>query len=145
MESIRAAWVLELVCLFEVSLIFPWLEAFTSRLTSLEHESAIRPVSKVCSLICEFHEKNPFEKISSYGPWKDNIVEASFEWLTSDHKIAPQVFAMESLYLLGKDSDWIHEELFNILDRDFAQRSSGYQSRARKTMDKITKVNRKKH
>ncbi len=143
-RTIKAAWVLELVCLYEIRLLLPHLENFTSKLRTLEHESAIRPVSKVCSLICLLCEKEP-EDFSGLEPrWKEDVLEASFDWLTRDHKIAPQVFAMESLFLLGKESDWIHEELYSILDRDYSNKSTGYQSRARKIMDKISKVKRKK-
>ena len=143
-NSIKSAWILELVCLFEIRLLLPYLEQFTSRLSSLEQESAIRPVSKICSLICHHCNLNPCSSHSQDTNWKINIVEASFEWLTGEHKVAAQVFAMESLYLLGQDSDWILDELYSILDKDYPKRSSGYQSRARKIMDKISKVKRKK-
>ena len=143
-RSIKAAWVLELVCLYEIRLLLPHLKRFTPKLSNLRHESAIRPVSKICSLVCQLYLKEP-EDFSGLEPnWKEDILEASFDWLTGDHKIAPQVFAMESLFLLGKESEWIHEELYSILDRDYPNRSTGYQSRARKIMDKISKVKRKK-
>ena len=51
---------------------------------------------------------------------------------------------MESLLMLGQESDWILDELYSILDKDYPNKSSGYQSRARKIMDKISKVKRKK-
>ena len=51
---------------------------------------------------------------------------------------------MESLLMLGQESDWILDELYSILDKGFPNKSSGYQSRARKIMDKISKVKRKK-
>jgi len=143
-RAIKAAWVLELVCLYEIRLLLPHLERFTPKLSNLRHESAIRPVSKICSLVCQLYLKEPEDFSGLETNWKEDILEASFNWLTGDHKIAPQVFAMESLFLLGKESDWIHEELYSILDRDYPNRSTGYQSRARKIMDKISKVKRKK-
>ena len=143
-RAIKAAWVLELVCLYEIRLLLPYLERFSPKLSKLRHESAIRPVSKICSLVCQLYLKEPEDFSGLETNWKEDILEASFNWLTGDHKIAPQVFAMESLFLLGKESDWIHEELYSILDRDYPNRSTGYQSRARKIMDKISKVKRKK-
>lgn len=143
-RAIKAAWVLELVCLYEIRLLLPYLERFTPKLSALKHESAIRPVSKICSLVCQLYTKEPEDFIGLEPKWKEDVIEASFDWLTGDHKIASQVFAMETLFLLGKESDWIHEELYSILDRDYPNRSTGYQCRARKIMDKISKVKRKK-
>jgi len=143
-HSIKSAWVLELVCLFEIRLLLPYLLEFTSRLNTLEQESAIRPISKICSLICQHCDKHPCESEVQVSSWKNNIVEASFEWLTGQHKTAAQVFAMESLFILGRESDWILDELYSILDMHYPNKSSGYQSRARKIMDKISKVKRKK-
>lgn len=143
-HSIKSAWVLELACLFEIRLLLPHLSEFTSRLNTLEKESAIRPISKICSLICHHCYKHTCQADIPESSWKNNIVEASFEWLTGQHKVAAQIFAMESLFVLGQESDWILEELYSVLDRDYPNRSSGYQSRARKIMDKISKVKRKK-
>ena len=142
--NIRSAWILELVCLYEIRLLLPYLTAFTSQLKSLEHESAIRPASKICALVCGHFSRNPSESIAEEAAWKNNMIEASFEWLTGEHKIAAQVFAMETLFLLGGNEEWILDELFFILDKDYSIRSTGYQSRARKIMDKISKVKRNK-
>lgn len=143
-KSVKSAWILELVCLFEIRLLFPYLLEFTTGLNNLEQESAIRPVSKICSLISLYCTKHSCESIQDESPWKSDIIEASFDWLTGQHKIAAQVFAMESLFLLGQDSEWILDELYSILDKDYPNRSAGYQSRARKIMDKISAVKRKK-
>lgn len=144
-RSIKSAWVLELVCLVEIRLLLPYLLDFTSRLNILDQESAIRPVSKICSLICQQCKSNPCEPSGDESTWRNNIIEASFEWLTGQHKIAAQVFAMESLFLLGQNSEWILDELYSVLDKDYPNRSTGYQSRARKIMDKISKLKRKKY
>ena len=145
LKCIRSAWLLELVCLNEVRLLVPYLAEFTSDLNKLNHESAIRPVSKICSLISQYHFEHLDETTDQHDKWQRDMIEASFIWLTGNHKIAAQVFAMETLYLHGQDSDWIHDELYSILDKDYPNRSSGYQSRARKIMDKISKVKRKNY
>ncbi len=144
-QSIKSAWVLELVCLFEIRLLLPYLLDFTSRLNVLDQESAIRPISKICALICQHCNSHPCEPSVDQTTWKNNIIEASFEWLTGQHKIAAQVFAMESLFLLGQNSDWIMDELYSVIDKDYPCKSTGYQSRARKIMDKISKLKRKKY
>jgi len=139
-QSVRSAWVLELVCLYEIRLLLPYLSEFTSRLNTLEEEGAIRPISKICSLICHHCYKHTCQTDIPESFWKNKIIEASFEWLTGQHKIAAQVFAMDSLFVLGQESDWILDELYSILDKDYPNKSSGYQSRARKIMDKISMV-----
>ncbi len=144
-DSIKAAWILELVCLFEIRLLLPYLSEFTARLGTLTRESAIRPASKISSLVCQHYEKHPWEETEQKAHWKEDIIEASFDWLTGDHKIAAQCFAMESLWLLGKDSDWVLDELYSVLDKEYPKRSPGYQSRARKIMDKISAAKRKKY
>jgi len=41
------------------------------------------------------------------------------------------------LFLLGKDIDWIHPELLQILERDFPNLSAGFKARARHIIKKI--------
>jgi hypothetical protein len=39
--------------------------------------------------------------------------------MTNDEKIAPKAYAINTLFLLGTEYDWIHLELAMILERDF--------------------------
>jgi hypothetical protein len=57
--------------------------------------------------------------------------------MINDEKIAPKAYAMNTLFLLGTDYDWIHPELALILERDFQMQSSGFKARARHILKKI--------
>jgi hypothetical protein len=137
-RAVRAAWVLELVCLYEIRLMRPFVSEFTAKLSLLEDESSIRPVSKICSLLTKSFEEEPWEPFDPEAKWIEDLIGASFEWLSGSHKVAAKVFAMETLYHWGNKFEWIHPELKSIIEREFSKQSSGYQSRARKIMRKIS-------
>ena len=143
-EAVKAAWVLELVCLYEVGLLIPHLPEFASGLGRLGDESAIRPASKVCALVSKRYVEQPWEPFDPGTKWINDIVGTSFEWLTGKHKVAAKVFSMETLFHWGVKFEWIHPELWSILDRDFFTESNAYRSRARKIMDKISTAQRLK-
>ena len=60
--------------------------------------------------------------------------------MINDEKIAPKAYSMNTLFLLGKDYDWVHPELALILERDFQMQSSGFKARARHILKKINKA-----
>ncbi len=143
-RSVKAAWILELVCLYEVRLLTPFIPEFAANLEFLKDESSIRPIAKVCSLVSKLYLDEPWEPFDPNAKWINDIVGCSFGWLTGKHKVAAKVFSMETLFEWGKKFDWIHPELKSILDINFANESCGYQSRARKIMDKISAAERLK-
>lgn len=143
-RAVKAAWVLELVCLHEVRLLIPFIYEITENLELLEDESSIRPVSKICSLLSRLYLEEPWQPFDPDTRWINDIIGASFNWLCGEHKVAAKVFSMETLFHWGKKFDWIHPELKSILDRDFSKETSGYRARARKIMDKISATERLK-
>ena len=70
---------------------------------------------------------------------KEKIIEACFDWLIRDEKIAVKVYSMNSLYFLGTEFDWIHPELVQILEKNYPTGSKGYQARSRSIFDRIKK------
>jgi len=139
--SCRAAWVLEFVCADYIYAIIPYLDKFTSNLRKIHLDSAVRPVAKVCQFIVVAHyAKKPNILKKALKPiHKELIIEACFDLMISNHKVAPKVYAMETLFLLGKETDWIHTELAIILEQDFPTQSAGYKVRAKRTLKKIKK------
>lgn len=140
--SCRAAWVFEFVCERYIYAIVPHLEMFTKNMNKIHLDSSVRPVSKVCEFITKaYYSKAPNTIKKTLNPeHKERIIEACFDWLISDQKVAPKVYAMESLFLYGIDYDWIHPELTQILKRDFQMQSAGFKVRAKRTLLKIKKV-----
>ena len=141
--SCRAAWVLEFVCIDYIYAIVPHLNKFTNNLKYFYLDSAVRPVSKVCSLIAsESFSKlsNPIKNELSPSH-KELMVEACFDWMIGDQKVATKVHAMETLFLFGQENkSWIHNELAIILQQEYHQQSAGYKSRAKRILKKI-KIN----
>jgi len=139
--SPRAAWVLEFMCGKNLETIIPFLDRFTSSINTVHLDSAVRPVAKICEyLIKAYYEtKNSKIKLALLPKQQEKIIEACFDWLINDEKIAPKAYAMNSLFLLGSDYKWIHPELALILERDYQMQSSGFKARARHILKKIRK------
>ncbi|OZV68135.1 adenylosuccinate lyase [Winogradskyella aurantia] len=138
--SCKAAWVFEFVCAEQLALIIPQLNYFSENITKVHLDSAVRPVSKVCLFIVEAYFSKTENSIKSNltSSHKAQIIEACFNWMISDQKVAPKVYAMTSLFLLGKELQWVHSELVSILEKDFSSQSAGFKAKARHIMQKLT-------
>ncbi|WP_417444784.1 hypothetical protein [Joostella sp.] len=137
--SHKACWVTEFVCKSELDILFPQLKYFIKNLPTLTNDSSIRPMAKICELLCEsyFQKKNK-ETISHLtNPILEQLTETNFDWLISDAKVATKAYAMRNLYFLGKKYDWIYPELKPILLKDMPNHSSAYKARARHILNKI--------
>jgi len=140
--SCHAAWVLEFVCTDYISAINPHLDTFTKNIHKIHFDSAVRPVSKICVFIanaCYSKENNTF-KMLLLPEHKERIVETCFDWLINNHKVAAKVFAMETLFLLGREENWIHADLKQILEQDFQTQSAAFKSRAKRILIRMKKM-----
>lgn len=139
--STKAAWVFEFVCAKELSLLSPHLDYFIAHLTKIHLDSAVRPIAKVCLLLVEQHYRSSLEKQTNeltLGQ-REAITEACFNWLLNDEKVAPKVYAMQSLFLLGNEFDWIHPELILILEKDYHKQTAGFKVKARHIITALNK------
>ncbi len=134
--NIKAAWVFELVCFENIDLISPYLDYFTQNLTKIKNESALRPIAKVCSFIANAYygksDNEIYNKLTKKGI--QLMIENNFDWLIEEHKVASKVFAMDTLFLFGRETNWVHKELIMILEKNIANESAGYQSHAKKIL-----------
>ncbi|BAO76845.1 hypothetical protein [Winogradskyella sp. PG-2] len=137
--SCRAAWVFEFMCSNTLEAIIPYLDTFTENMSKVHLDPAVRPVAKICELLTKVYYGKEASKIKqALTPvHKEHMIEACFDWMINDEKIAPKAYSMNSLYLLGTEYDWIHPELAIILERDFQMQSSGFKARARHILKKI--------
>lgn len=137
--SCRAAWVFEFMCGEKLDLIIPHLDRFTENIHKVYLDSAVRPVAKVCEyLVKAYYSKSEYAiQTALTSIHKKRIVESCFDWMITDEKIAPKAYAMNTLFLLGKEIDWIHPELKIILERDYPNQSAGFQARARHVLKKM--------
>jgi hypothetical protein len=137
--SYKAVWVLEFVYNKDLEVLLPYLDTFTENIHKVHLDQAVRPVAKICELLVKaiYSKENNSVKSVLQFKHKEKIIETCFDIMINDEKIAPKTYAMNTLYLLGKDFDWIHPELLQILERDFQNQSAGFKARARQIIKKI--------
>ena len=127
--------VLELVAYEKLNWLQPHLDFFCNSLNILKHESAIRPISKICLLLTNSHFKNSQIRLSELHFQK--ITESSFDWLISNSKVATKCYAMRTLFEIGKQSDWIYAEMKIILAKDYNIHTAAYKAVAREILKKM--------
>lgn len=141
--SYRAAWILEFVLTQKNKLdwISPYLDEFTSNISKVYHDSAVRPCAKICEYIAKAYtsKKDSIIKDSLSEKNIENIIETGFDWMISQQKVAVKAYTMETLYLLGKNSDWVHNELKLVIQQNMASESAGYKARGKKIVALIDK------
>lgn len=141
--SCRAMWLLEFVCREDLQQILPYLNEMLQTIKLVKLDPAIRPAAKICEyLIVNYYSKNPIPKIHNTltQHHKEFIAECCFDWMIDDTmKVAPKAYSMTSLYLLGNELNWIHEELSLILEQQYHTGSAAYKARARMVLEKIKK------
>jgi hypothetical protein len=137
--SCKAAWVFEFVCDQKLEAIIPYLDVFTNNISKVHLDSSVRPMAKICEFIVKTYYAIPDHEIKNHlsASHKEKIIEACFDWMINDQKIAPKAYAMNTLYLLGREYAWIHPELAIILERDFQTQTAGFKARAKHILKKI--------
>lgn len=142
--SPRAAWVLEFMCSKNIDTILPYLDEFTKKMNLVHLDSAVRPVAKICELLAKAYDTktNIYIKNKLKEAYKERIIETCFDYMINDEKVAPKAYAMNTLFLFGKEYDWIHPELVLILKRDFQLQSAAFKARARHVLKKIKKTSK---
>ncbi|MFD2727333.1 adenylosuccinate lyase [Hyunsoonleella rubra] len=135
--SPRAAWVLEFMCSKKIEAIIPFLDRFTENMSKVHLDSAVRPVAKICELLIK--ATSPSIEKALTVTHKERVIENCFDYMINDEKVAPKAYAMSTLFILGKEFDWVHPELQLILERDFHQQSAAFKARARHILKKLKK------
>ncbi|WP_430408971.1 adenylosuccinate lyase [Kordia sp.] len=142
--SARAAWLFEFVARENLDAILPYLDMYTEKMQTVHLDPAVRPMAKVAEYLIEaYYHKVPNktqQKLQLHH--REKITEACFDWMISDQKVAVKAYSMRSLFLLGKEFDWIHQELLLIIERDFASQSAAFKARGRDLIKRIKKGQR---
>lgn len=138
-RSPKAAWILEFFCTDYLYKFLPHLDVFLPHLKTLKLDSAIRPCAKICEYMAKaYFGKEPHNIKENLKPkQKEHIVETCFDWMITEQKVAVKAYAMITLYLFGKEMDWVHPELRIILEQDYVSQSAAYKARARQILKKI--------
>ncbi len=133
----KACWILEFVSYEELLWLQPHLDFFCSNLKVLKDESSLRPIAKVTQLLVKSHYKKNENGINLSEENLQECIEASFDWLITDVKVATKAYSIRTLYILGNYYDWIHPELKVIIDKDYADHSAAYKAVAKEVLKKI--------
>ena len=139
--SIKAAWVLEFVCAERLDWLAPHLNYFTGNIGKVNFDSAVRPVSKICEFLADAYtsENNSVIKIELKKNHIEKMIEVGFDWLIGKQKVAVKVYAMEMLFLLGRNIDWVRQELRLIIELNITKESAAYKARGKKILSMINK------
>ena len=72
-------------------------------------------MAKICELIAINYNKKLHYLSRVSLKTKIMIIEACFDWMISDEKVAIHAYSLQILFILGKENNWIHTELKQIL------------------------------
>ncbi|WP_125722294.1 hypothetical protein [Flavobacterium ustbae] len=133
----KACWILEFVSYEELVWLQPHLDFFCSNLKVLKNESSLRPIAKVVQLLVKSHYKENENGIKLSQENLQDCIEASFDWLINDTKVATKAYSIRTLYILGNYYDWIHPELKTIVEKDFGDHSAAYKAVAKEVLKKM--------
>ena len=139
--GIKAAWILELVCERKLHWLLPYLTYFTENLKLLNQDSAVRPASKICMFLAQTYDSKTAISIKNFltKTHIDNIIETGFDWMIGNRKVATKAYMMQTLYLFGKNYDWVHEALELIIQQNIMTESAAYKARGKMTLNLINK------
>ncbi len=140
--TFNASWTFRHLMQSKLDYLLPFLNEFTKMLGGLKSEATIRSMACVCEMVClaYFKKKDLAFQKNVTDEQLEKIMTACFDWLISDMNMAPKVFSMTSLFYLGLKFDWIHTELRQVLEDTYASGTTGYQNRAKKTLDKLAQI-----
>jgi len=135
----KAARALELVCKENASLIFQYKNAIFTLAETKTQEDIVRPLAKIFEL-WTLNYFSKAEEIQLKPKDQEKIISICFDWMITPQKVAPQAYSMQTLYLLGKENNWVHSELKEILAQNYTTGTAGYKARARQIIEKINKT-----
>jgi len=127
----KAWWILELVFEEKLHLITPYLDSFCDIIHKLKEDPAKRPASKICLFLSDSKKYSLTEKQETI------IIETCLDWLIRDEKVAAKAYSIRTLYNFGKKYDWIHAELLQIVQQDYAHHSAAYKAVAKEILRKV--------
>ncbi|MGB5419164.1 adenylosuccinate lyase [Algibacter sp.] len=139
--SPRASWVFEFMCNDNIDTIIPYLDVFTENMHKVHLDSAVRPVAKICEFLAVAYTDKTDNKMKKAltASHIERIIENCFDYMINDEKVASKAYSMTTLFLFGKEYDWVYPELARILEDDFSKQSAAFKARARHILKKIKK------
>lgn len=140
--SYKAAWVLEMVFIENPTIFYPYTGLFISIVPKVYQDQAVRPFGKITSMLTEnfYSPKNHPEQNILTLSHRKQLAETCFDWLISNQKTAAKAYAMQCLYELGKEFEWVHPELKELIQQNYSRELPAYQARARMVLKSLKKI-----
>lgn len=139
----KYCWWLEFLNRHYLEVLCPHMDIILEQAQHLTNQSAIRPIARIIETYClNYYSKTPddFVRQMMTASIKEKMVSRSFEWLIDNQlKVAPRAYSMISLFYLGKDITWVHDELWLVVEQNYAYESAAYKARARMVLKKLKK------
>lgn len=137
----RYCWWLEFLNRKHLEVLCPYMEVIVDKAQILKHQSAIRPISRIIeTYTLNYYSDTPNKIVQEMMTLsiKEKMVNRSFEWLIDNQlKVAPRAYSMISLYHLGKEVSWVHDELRLVIEQNYAHESAAYKARGRMVLKKL--------
>lgn len=132
-QSPKAGWLIEFATKNNLSLLFPYLDDFISKMHTVYQDPALRPVAKICErlTLSYYKEQHPLSQKALQPKHKEQMINAGFDWLITDQKVAVKAYTLTTLYHLGTEIDWVHPELLIIMENQYPTSSAAFQARTR--------------
>lgn len=138
----KYCWWLEFLNRQHIEVLCPHMDVVLEKAQHLTNQSAIRPIAKIIeTFVLNYYSKKPNDIVQTMmtSAVKEKMVTRGFEWLIDDQlKVAPRAYSMTSLFHLGKDVDWVHEELRLVIEQNYASESAAYKARGRMILKKLS-------
>lgn len=134
--AVKVSWVLDFVMREKLEWIYPHLDYFTDNISKSKHDSIVRPMSKICENLALKYTSKKTSDIKKHLTKKhiEKIIETGFDWMISDQKVAVEAYTMTTLYLFGKEFDWVHDELQLIIQQNITNGSPAYKARGKRIL-----------
>ncbi|MGB1269729.1 MAG: adenylosuccinate lyase [Flavobacteriaceae bacterium] len=131
----RYCWLLEFLNRQDIEILCPFINEILSGAALLANDSAIRPIAKIIeTFVLGSYGKQHNKSVASMmtSAVKEAMVTLCFQWLIDENlNVAAKAYSMTSLYHLGKDVKWVHEELRLVVEQNYDAGSAAYKARAR--------------
>lgn len=142
-NHVKYCWWLEFLNRKYIEKLCPYINEIINGSGKLTNDSAIRPIAKIIeTFVLNTYGKNPSVTVVNVMTIaiKELMVSRSFEWLIDEKlNVAAKAYSMTSLYYLGKDVSWVHNELQMVIEQNYAAGSAAYKARARMVLDRLKK------
>lgn len=137
--AVKVSWVLDFVMREKLEWIYPHLDYFTEHISTSKHDSIVRPMAKICENLSLKYTSKKTSDIKEHLTKKhiEKIIETGFDWMISEQKVAVKAYTMTTLYLFGKEFDWVHDELRLIIQQNIINGSAAYKARGKRILKQL--------